>query len=225
MGAKKTAEEGMIYSADQVYAAAAYAHLKNGMVYLAEEKHIVGDDAVTTHPANKTILQDALENQSVLTEEHYELGREARAIIRGLLFKKLSGEVTSELVNNLLKNVEKEWHHQHDRFGLPAYAIAYAMAKKNRDRVDDEIRFSTSNHFAAVGERVSLSATVLKCNFSKLYGIYYVTVKSDTGNIIWFSLRNEIAPGSNIRLRGSVKRLTNDGQTQLSRVLVLATQA
>jgi hypothetical protein len=70
---------------------------------------------------------------------------------------------------------------------------------------------------ADVGAKVSGHAQVVKSVFSQNYNVYFVTAKTDSNHMVFFSYRERLAVDSEIDFRGTVKAHRPDA-TQLNRV-------
>lgn len=227
--AKKASKKAIVscYSAELIRAAAAYAYMRNGRFYRTQDivEYDGQGNSEIVQKSNKALLRTALNNPDLINQEHYDLANESARIIRGLVFKKLAGAKFDDLTEKVVQDIETEFYPAESAFGIPAFAISLAMTQKHRDEVEQTIAFSDTKHFAKVGERVALTGTVLKSVFSRSYCVYYITVKTDDGNLVWFSLATQLNIGLAIEIRGTVKRLCDDNQTQLTRVKVTTTLA
>jgi hypothetical protein len=85
----------VVMSAEQVWAAAAYADRENGGEYLKEERWMThATPAYIEKSANKTLMWKAILDISLIRGEDMEVGRAAREWVRkNLVFKGLRGNM------------------------------------------------------------------------------------------------------------------------------------
>jgi hypothetical protein len=68
-----------------------------------------------------------------------------------------------------------------------------------------------------VGDKVAISAEVVKCYFSDQWGTHFVTAITDDNKQVFFAYRNELEVGSNFTAEGKIKA-QRDNSTQLNYV-------
>ena len=72
-------------------------------------------------------------------------------------------------------------------------------------------------YLAPVGTKVQAAVTVIRSVFSQNYNVYFVTAKTDSRHMVFFSYRDRLEPGHQCGIAGTVKQHRNDS-TQLNRV-------
>ena len=87
--------------------------------------------------------------------------------------------------------------------------------------MEEQARFDLVREpIAPVGHKVTADITVVKSVYSMNYGVYFVTAKTDTKHMVFFSYRDQMATGHRCRIAGTVKAHRDDS-TQLNRVKVM----
>ena len=219
---KRQPREVREYSADQVWAAAAYADRVNGGEYLREPENILNPDG-TWQPGrlpNKGLLANALTNPDLVTDEDREVGREAwhwhqgRSMMDGLRgelrdFKKTLFEAVSQtafLSTNTM------------HMAVIASQIRAWRAGVAEEQARDDVALG---YLAPVGTKVKTAVTVIRSVYSQNYGVFFVTAKTDSRHIVFFSYRDRLESGRQCQIAGTVKAHRDDS-TQLNRVKVTA---
>ncbi len=216
--ARRQPSEVREYSAEMVWAAAAYADRINSGEYLREQENILNPDG-TWQPgrsANKRLLAEALANSDLVTEADRETGREAwhwhqgRSMMDGLRgelrdFKKTLFEAVSQtafLSTNTM------------HMAVIASQIRAWRAGVAEEEARDDV---APGYLAAVGDKVRASVTVIRSVFSQNYNVFFVTAKTDSRHMVFFSYRDRLETGHQCSIAGTVKAHRDDS-TQLNRV-------
>ena len=71
-----------------------------------------------------------------------------------------------------------------------------------------------------VGEKVAVSAEIVKCYFSDTWGTHFVTAITDDNKQVFFAYRNKLEVGSNFTAEGKIKS-QRDNSTQLNYVKII----
>jgi hypothetical protein len=219
--ARQQPREVREYSADEVWAAAAYADRVNGGEYLREPENILNPDG-TWQPgrqANKRLLAEALANPDLVTDEDRDTGREAwhwhqgRSMMDGLRgelrdFRKTLFEAVSQTA---FLSTETMY------MAVVASQIRAWRAGVAEEEARDDV---VPGHLADVGAKVRSPITVIRSVFSQNFNVFFVTAKTDSRHIVFFSYRDPMNPGSQCEIAGTVKAHRDDS-TQLNRVRVI----
>ena len=201
-----------------VWAAAAYADRVNGGEYLREPENILNPDG-TWQPGrlpNKGLLANALTNPDLVTDADREVGREAwhwhqgRSMMDGLRgelrdFKKTLFEAVSQtafLSTNAMHMAV-----------IASQIRAWRQGVMEEAARDDVV----PGHLAEVGDKVRAGITVIRSVFSQNYNVFFVTAKTESRHIVFFSYRDPMNPGLRCEIAGTVKAHRDDS-TQLNRV-------
>ena len=220
--ARRQPREVREYSAETVWAAAAYADRVNGGEYLREPENILNPDG-TWQPgrqANKRVLAEALANPDLVTDADRDTGREAwhwhqgRSMMDGLRgelrdFKKTLFEAVSQTAFLSTETLN---------MAVIASQIRAWRAGVAEEAARDDV---VPGHLAEVGAKVRAGITVIRSVFSQNYNVFFVTAKTDSRHIVFFSYRDRMEPGSQCEIAGTVKAHRDDS-TQLNRVKVTA---
>jgi hypothetical protein len=204
------------YSADLVWAAACVAYRVNDG-YLKYNK--VDDQGCVTSYSNRELVRRYLldAGEHYVTPADVEQGRICR----------------QDLVNSAtmaaLKNQATEWTLLSAQMaGLERVTTDYevsvitAMPKSHeqalaRETVDGRLAYCNTDPVGTANQMVIIQGEVLRSNYSAKWNTFYVTAITDTNHQVFFAYRERLESGSQIKLRGRVKRHA-DRATQLSRV-------
>jgi len=208
----------VVIASDMVWAAAAYADRENGGEYLKEDRWMM--NAVPPYrekEANKTLMRRAITDNSLIHGEDIETGRAALDWLRKtLVIKGLRGSMT-DFDRGLAAVVDMtEFRTGADRYEI-AVITSQIRAYREGTRIESVMTDVNREPLADVGAKVSGHATVVKAVYSANYNVYFVTAKTDSNHMVFFSYRERLAVDSGINFRGTVKAHRTDA-TQLNRV-------
>ena len=208
----------LVMGADRIWGAAAYADRENGGEYLKEDRWMMNaTPPFLDKQANKTLMHKAILDNSFITGDDIEVGRQARNYVRKVLvIKGLKGSM-SEFDQALSRVVEMdEFMTGADRYEI-ALVTSQIRAYREGTRIEAVMTDVDTTPLADVGAKVAGHARVVKSVFSQNYNVYFVTAKTDTNHMVFFSYRERLAVDSEIDFRGTVKAHRTDA-TQLNRV-------
>ena len=216
--------DDVVISAEQIWAAAAYADRINGGEYRKEpEYRVLADGRISdevVRQANKIHMWNAITDANRITPADMETGRLALDYVRkSLVIKGLKGTI-SEFDQALSHVVDM------DEFltGVDRYEIAIVTSQirawREGTRMEAVLEDVDRTPVAAVGERVQLDVTVVKAVYSTNYNVYFITAKTDSNQMVFFSYREKLPVGQHIAIKGAVKAHRPDA-TQLNRVRVV----
>ena len=214
----------VVLGADRIWGAAAYADRVNGGEYRKEPEYRIGEDGAYTQEivrqANKNIMWSAITDTSLITPSDIETGRLALDYVRkNLVIKGLKGTL-SEFDQALSHAVEMEqFLTGADRYEI-ALVTSQIRAWREGTRMEAVLEDVDRTPVAAVGERVQLDVTVVKAVYSTNYNVYFITAKTDSNQMVFFSYRDKLPVGDRREIKGSVKAHRADA-TQLNRVRIV----
>jgi hypothetical protein len=201
------------YNTVDVFAAACAANRVNGGYLKYTETN---DESGTSKLANKVLIRQFLDGTFDVRDSDREQGEKVMQHCRSLTFKLLSDKRLSEFEQNMLSIVEKETLDSN-------YDIAIVSSLPNtynrsdyRRAVDTRIR-ETEGVFGTVGERVQVTAEVVKSYFSDQWGTHFITAITDDNKQVFFAYKQSLTVGDNINIDGKVKA-HRDNSTQLNYV-------
>ena len=220
--ARRQPREVREYTAETVWAAAAYADRVNSGEYLREQENILNPDG-TWQPGrlpNKRLLANALADPDVVTDGDREVGREAwhwhqgRSMMDGLRgelrdFKKTLFEAVSQTAFLSTNSMH---------MAVIASQIRAWRAGVVEEQARDDVALG---YLAPVGTKVKTAVTVIRSVYSQNYNVYFVTAKTESRHIVFFSYRDRLQSGHQCEIAGTVKAHRGDS-TQLNRVKVTA---
>ena len=208
------------YSAEMVWAAAAYADRVNAGEYLREPENILNPDGTWQpgRPANKRLLAEALANPDLVTDADRDTGRDAWQWHQGrCMMDGLRGELR-DFKKTLFEAVSQTAFLSTETLNMAVIAsqIRAWRAGVAEEQARDDV---APGYLAEVGAKVRAPITVIRSVFSMNYNVYFVTAKTDSRHIVFFSYRDSMEPGSRCEIAGTVKAHRDDS-TQLNRVKV-----
>lgn len=218
----KQRPEDVIITAETVWGAAAYADRINGGEYRKEPEYRMIENRYTQEvirQPNKIHMWEAIRDNSLITNEDRRIGREARDYIRKNLVVKGLKNAMSDFDMALSSSAEMEdFNTGSDRYEIALVTSqirAYHQAQK-MEAITEDVDATPVDE---VGAKVALRAQVVKAVFSTNYNVYFITAKTESRQMVFFSYRERLAQDSWIDLKGTVKAHRRDA-TQLNRVRI-----
>lgn len=201
------------YNTADVFAAAAAAHRVNGGYLKYSETN---DEAGTSKIANKILIRQFLDGDFDIREQDREVGEKVMQHCRSLTFKLLTDKRLSDFEQNMLSIVEKET--VGSNFDIAIVSSLPAAYERTQIRNTVEVRLRETECLdGLVGDKVAISAEVVKCYFSDTWGTHFVTAVTDDNKQVFFAYRNKLEVGSNFTAEGKIKS-QRDNSTQLNYV-------
>ena len=204
------------YNTADVFAAAAAAHRVNGGYLKYTETN---DEAGTSKIANKILIRQFLDGNFDIREQDREVGEKVMQHCRSLTFKLLTDKRLSEFEQNMLSIVEKETLDSNYDIAIVSSLPASYDRAQVRSTIEVRLR-EAEGLIGQVGDKVSVSAEVVKCYFSDNWGTHFVTAITDDNKQVFFAYRNKLEVGSNFTAEGKVKS-QRDNATQLNYVKMI----
>jgi hypothetical protein len=211
---------GISLPADTVWGAAAYADRINGGEYRKEPEYRMIENRYTqevVRQPNKIYMGEAIRDNSLITDEDRRIGREARDYVRkNLVIKGLKNTMSAFDAALSVSAEMEEFNSGSDRYEI-ALVTSQIRAYRQAQKMEAIIEDVDSTPVAKVGEKVSLRAQVVKAVFSTNYNVYFITAKTESRQMVFFSYRERLAQDGWINFKGTVKAHRTDA-TQLNRV-------
>jgi hypothetical protein len=135
---------------------------------------------------------------------------------RSLTFKLLTDKRLSDFEQNMLSIVEKETLDSNYDIAIVSSLPNTYNRSEYRRAVDTRIR-ETEGVLGTVGERVQVTAEVVKSYFSDQWGTHFITAITDDNKQVFFAYKQSLTVGDNINIDGKVKA-HRDNATQLNYV-------
>jgi hypothetical protein len=217
-------ERPVAWSAETVWAAAAYAHRTNGGEYLKDPEYARDDEGrwleTIVRPRNRDVMKRALDDDSVITEADRELGHRARDwLSKSMMMKTLKGTVLSEFEEGLQRAVSltefDEWGCRYELALVASQIRAYEQAQQ----LEAAMEGISAEPIADIGAKVDVEITVVKSVSSQNFGVFFITGITTDRRAVFFSYRDRLANGHQCRIRGTVKA-HRENSTQLNRVRI-----
>jgi hypothetical protein len=200
-------------STDDVFAAACMAQRINGSYV-----KVSGPDP--DQKTNRQLAEEALRDQTLITDEDRAQGELVRKYYKGLTFKVIEGKIMSDFAKNALEiasnDVVTSTYQLAVVVSLPQ---SYEKASK-RDDVDRRIRFAQGGFVGNIADKVTLNIEIVKQLWSNNYNTWYLTGITTEDQVVFFAHKTQYDIGTMLTIQGVVKG-QRETSTQLSRVKVL----
>jgi hypothetical protein len=213
------------YTIAEMWAAACHAQRINGEYVKEDEWETPAESATAAQlqrKSNRNVMLEALNNTFMITDEDRAAGAECQKFVQNdLTFRTLQGR-TTDFDRSIKKVLDVEHFYPHrDRleFGTVAYLPNSHQRALKRIAEQDRIN-QTAGYIGTVGDKVTVTAEIVRCNFSQKWNTYYATSITANNETVFFAIRQPLNTGTTLSFRGTVKS-HRDGQTQLNRVSVL----
>jgi hypothetical protein len=201
------------YNTVDVFAAACAANRVNGGYLRYAETN---DESVTSKLANKVLIRQFLDGTFDVRDSDREQGEKVMQHCRSLTFKLLTDKRLSDFEQNMLSIVEKETLDSNYDIAIVSSLPNTYNRSEYRRAVDTRIR-ETEGVLGTVGERVQVTAEVVKSYFSDQWGTHFITAITDDNKQVFFAYKQSLTVGDNINIDGKVKA-HRDNSTQLNYV-------
>ena len=212
------------WSAETVWATAAYAHRINDGEYRKENEYRIDENGHYTHDMvrgrNRDIMNQALRDETLITDADRDLGNRARDYIsKQILVKALKGTL-SEFEQSLQRAVAMtdfdEWTSRMELAMIASQIRSYEQAVQ----LEAAMEGISAEPVAEIGAKVDTEITVVKSVYSQNFGVYFITGVTTDRRAVFFSYRDRLANGHQCRIRGTVKA-HRENSTQLNRVRIV----
>jgi hypothetical protein len=215
--AKRIRQPQVTYPTDVVFAAASYADRINAGEYI---KTGLNYENGTPQQTNRQLMDQALADQTLLTQADRDAGEQVRRFYHSLTFKILKGVRLSEFDNTAMLIANKE-----EIVGNYDVAVAAALPSCHRravkrDQANAKIDFARGGLIGKVGDKVKLTVEVVRCVFSQQYNVFFVTGITAEDQPVFFAFKKQVNMGDKMTVQGTVKA-HRDSSTQLNRVKVV----
>lgn len=213
------------YSVDNVWGAAVAAQRING-AYLKEPLYKSTEDGSRELVAkrNRDVMMDFLCVPGTITDEDRAQGQECRKFLQNdLTFRALKGQLSAfDASVSKVVAVEDQFNSVDHRLELAVVACLPQSHQRSiaRQAVESRVRQAGGEYVGTVNSKVELDVEVVSANYSKNYGIFWVTAITQDNQAVFFSYKSKLTTGSWIQIKGTIKA-HRDGKTQLNRVVVV----
>jgi cellobiose-specific phosphotransferase system component IIB len=225
-GRKPQADKRSVaWTAETVWAAAAYAYRINGGEYLKDPEYAKDSQGLWTDTIvrfrNRDVMRDALRDETQITAEDRDLGSRARDwLSKSMMVKALKGSALSEFEQGLQQAVSltefDEWGCRYELALVASQIRAYEQAVQ----LEAAMEGISAEPIADIGVKVDVEITVVKSVYSQNFGVFFTTAITTDKRAVFFSYRDRLANGHQCRIRGTVKA-HRENSTQLNRVRIV----
>jgi len=217
-------ERPVAWTAETVWAAAASAHRINAGEYLKDPEYAKDSNGLWTGTLaryrNRDLMKQALDDDSVITDQDRDLGRRARDwLSKTMMVKALKGSLPSEFEQNLQRAVALE---EFDEWGCRyelALVASQIRAYEQAVQLEAAMEGISAEPIGEIGAKVDTEITVVKSVYSQNFGVFFITGITADKRAVFFSYRDRMANGHQCRIRGTVKA-HRENSTQLNRVRI-----
>jgi hypothetical protein len=201
------------YTTDDVFAAACTAQRINGT-------YIKAIAPGTTQKTNRQLAEEALKDQTLITDADRLQGECVRKYYKGLTFKVIEGKTMSDFSKNAMEIASNEMITSTYQLAVVvSLPQSYEKANK-RDDVDRRIRFAQGGFVGNLADKVTLNIEIVKQLWSNNYNTWYLTGITVEDQVVFFAHKTQYDIGTHLTIQGVVKG-QRETSTQLSRVKVL----
>ena len=201
------------YNTDDVFAAACMAQRINS-------QYIKAIAPGTNQKTNRQLAEEALKDQTLITDEDRTQGECVRKYYKGLTFKVLEGKAMTDFAKNAMEIATNDMVTSTYQLAVVvSLPQSYEKATK-RDNVDRRIQWARGGFVGNLADKVTLNIEVVKQLWSEKYNTWYITGITTEDQVVFFAHRTQYDIGTMLTIRGVVKS-QRDTSTQLGRVKVL----
>lgn len=211
----------MEFTADQVWACAAAAQRINGDYVKMDQYDFDVDQRNPVKRANKALVKEWLRTNdfSLITAADHEAGAKARDHFKSYTLLMLAGQL-NEFQQTALRIASKDTFTNRDMYDFAVISCLPSVAARDQERtaLKREV-FASEQLRGSEGETVTGDIAVQSCRFNPNYGKYRITARMGESFVDFWHSR-EMLVGTNIRVKGKIKRIRGDKTTQLNYVKV-----
>jgi hypothetical protein len=200
--------------ADLVWSAACAAYRINGGYF--KEPETIGDQLI--RPTNRAVVRQALDNPLLITDADRDMAQQCRRHVAATVTLQALKTELSEWARITARVCDlAEITSMYDFSVITAMPHSYVKQLK-KESVDARLA-RCDGLIGKVGDKVELSVEIVRNNYSAKFNTWFVSAVTADNHAVFFAYREEIRPGNNLDIRGTIKRHT-DSATQLNRVKV-----
>jgi catabolite regulation protein CreA len=204
--------------ADNVWGAACQAQRINGSY--VKLSILTEEDKSSNKLSNRQMIETFMVDSSLITEEDMEQGKKVRAFYQALTFKILQGKQLNDFDNTAMLISNRDVITSNYDVAVIASLPSCYERGVVRQSADQRINFATGGLVGKAGDKVKLEIEVIKCTYSQIYNVFFVTGITTNDQPVFFSYKNKVPTGDTMNIYGTVKA-HRDNITQLNRVNVL----
>jgi len=206
------------YNADDVWSAACAAQRINGSY--VKLSVVSESDKELNKLSNRQLVESLLADTFLITDEDREQGNKVRAFYQALTFKILQGKQLTDFDNTAMLIANREViTGNYDVAVIASLPSCYERGVE-RQTAEQRVNFATGGFIGKAGDKVKLEIEVIKCTYSQLYNVFFVTGITTNDQPVFFSYKQQVPTGDTMNIYGTVKA-HRDNITQLNRVKVI----
>jgi hypothetical protein len=211
----KAQKPSVKYSTDLVFAAAAAAYRINNNQYITGVTF-----AEPTLLPNKLVLRSVIQNTAEITDADRELGTKIREYLKTYLFKIVAGVQLNNFDSTALSLATVEEISERDLGYVAYYPVTHERAQQQQT-VDERIFNCGAEYLGKVGDKVEVTAEIVKSFYSRNWNTTYHTAITSDNCAVRFTYKEQLQVGSRVTLTGKVKELCNGYMTKLNYVKLI----
>jgi hypothetical protein len=201
------------YTTDDVFAAACTAQRING-------SYIKAVAAGLNQKTNRQLAEEALKDQTLITDADRLQGDIVRKYYKGLTFKVIEGKTMSDFAKNAMEFATNDMITSTYQLAVVVSLPQSYEKSAKRDDVDRRIRFAQGGFVGNLADKVTLNIEIVKQLWSNNYNTWYLTGITGEDQVVFFAHKTQYDIGTMLTIQGVVKG-QRETSTQLSRVKVL----
>lgn len=212
---KKTRDTIATVDADLVWSAACTAYrLNSGYLKVPE---VIGDQVV--RPTNRELVSRALANTAMITDADRELGQQCRRHMATSVTMQALRTELGEWAKITARVCELDTVTSNYDFSVIT-AMPQSYAKQLKKEAGDSRLARCQGTVGKPTDKVELSVEIVRSQYSAKFNTWFVSAITMDNCAVYFAYREEIRPETNLSIRGTVKR-HSDQATQLKRVKII----
>jgi hypothetical protein len=206
------------FKADDVWAAAYEAYVRNGNQYIKALLPGVPEDQPQP---NRVITERLLANPEQISEESRQVGGVMRRYFQGLTFKLIEGKKLTPFMQSAFDAANKdEITSKYDLAVIVSLPATYEKSTKRED-IDRRINWARGGFIGSVGDKVEERIEIVRKIWSQKWNTWFYSGINDKDQVLFFAhMKTQLDVGSHVTVQGVVK-VHRDNSTQLNRVKVI----
>jgi hypothetical protein len=201
------------YTTDDVFAASCAAQRING-------SYIKAIAPGTTQKTNRQLAEEALKDQTLITDADRLQGDLVRKYYKGLTFKVIEGKALTDFAKNAMEFATNDMITSTYQLAVVVSLPQSYEKSSKRDDVDRRINFACGGFVGNLADKVTVNIEVLKQLWSNKWNTWYITGITTEDQVVFFAHKTQYDIGTMLTIQGVVKT-QRDNSTQLGRVKVL----
>jgi hypothetical protein len=208
------------FQAADVWAAACAAQRVNGAYIKPAQKNIYGVMPTNGTPNRELMMGFLTTNPETITQADRDHAEVVRRYYQALEFSIIKGKALSDFDRSALEAASQDVVTSFLHIAVIASLPSCHERAIARDSANQRVTWAKGGFIGKVGDKVTLDIEVVKSIYSMNYNVHFVTGITEQEQVVFFSYRESMMPGTKLKVRATVKA-HRDNSTQLTRTKVL----